>query len=106
LKRRWPGNVRELRNVIERALALAGPGPVLAEHIAPDESARLEDASLLDLPLNDARALFGLRYAKTAIERAQGSVKEAAKRAQVSKQTLYRAVLDGERAAGRLKDKS
>jgi DNA-binding NtrC family response regulator len=30
----WPGNVRELRNVIERAMVLAGSGRVRREHIA------------------------------------------------------------------------
>ncbi|MCD6499616.1 MAG: sigma-54-dependent Fis family transcriptional regulator [Deltaproteobacteria bacterium] len=29
---RWPGNVRELQNVIERAVIMAGPGPILPEH--------------------------------------------------------------------------
>jgi DNA-binding NtrC family response regulator len=31
--RPWPGNVRELRNVIERAVILAGDGPLLPEHL-------------------------------------------------------------------------
>lgn len=30
---RWPGNVRELRNVVERALILAGNGPIAPEHL-------------------------------------------------------------------------
>jgi DNA-binding NtrC family response regulator len=29
----WPGNVRELRNVVERAVILAGSGPIGPEHI-------------------------------------------------------------------------
>ncbi|GFE58548.1 sigma-54 dependent transcriptional regulator [Geobacter sp. AOG1] len=32
----WPGNVRELRNVIERALILAGSGPIAPEHLPSD----------------------------------------------------------------------
>ncbi|HEX2679486.1 MAG TPA: sigma 54-interacting transcriptional regulator, partial [Polyangiales bacterium] len=28
----WPGNIRELRNAIERAVLLAGDGPILPEH--------------------------------------------------------------------------
>jgi transcriptional regulator with PAS, ATPase and Fis domain len=28
----WPGNIRELRNAIERAVLLAGSGPILREH--------------------------------------------------------------------------
>ena len=30
----WPGNVRELRNAVERAVALAGPGPLTPDHVA------------------------------------------------------------------------
>jgi len=29
----WPGNVRELKNVLERAVILAGEGPIAPEHI-------------------------------------------------------------------------
>jgi DNA-binding NtrC family response regulator len=30
----WPGNVRELRNVVERAVILAGEGTILASHLS------------------------------------------------------------------------
>jgi transcriptional regulator with PAS, ATPase and Fis domain len=30
----WPGNVRELRNVVERAVILAGEGTILPQHLA------------------------------------------------------------------------
>ena len=33
----WPGNVRELENVIERAVLICGPGPVLPEHLFLDK---------------------------------------------------------------------
>jgi DNA-binding NtrC family response regulator len=32
----WPGNVRELRNVIERAVIIAGEGQVTPQHLAPN----------------------------------------------------------------------
>jgi DNA-binding NtrC family response regulator len=32
----WPGNVRELKNVMERAVLLAGNGPILAQHVMPE----------------------------------------------------------------------
>ncbi len=32
----WPGNVRELRNVLERAVIIAGEGPVTMAHMPPD----------------------------------------------------------------------
>ena len=32
----WPGNVRELKNVMERAVLLAGTGAVVREHVLPE----------------------------------------------------------------------
>jgi DNA-binding NtrC family response regulator len=32
----WPGNVRELRNVLERAVILAGEGSISAHHLPHD----------------------------------------------------------------------
>ena len=32
----WPGNVRELRNVLERAVILAGEGTITAHHLPRD----------------------------------------------------------------------
>ena len=34
----WKGNVRELENVMERAVLLAGPGPILPEHCPLEQS--------------------------------------------------------------------
>ncbi len=42
----WAGNVRELQNLMERAVLLAGSGPIRTEHF-------LLDAGLLDLDLED-----------------------------------------------------
>ena len=36
----WPGNVRELRNVIERALIVAGAGAIRLQHLHPGLGAR------------------------------------------------------------------
>jgi transcriptional regulator with PAS, ATPase and Fis domain len=35
-KHQWPGNVRELRNVLERAVIVAGEGPILMAHLPYD----------------------------------------------------------------------
>lgn len=35
----WPGNVRELQNLMERAVLLAGPGPIETAHFLLDEDA-------------------------------------------------------------------
>ena len=41
----WPGNVRELRNVLERAVILAGEGTILPSHLLDNFSAPGEKAS-------------------------------------------------------------
>jgi DNA-binding NtrC family response regulator len=38
LKAPWPGNVRQLRNVLERALIVAGQGTILPKHLPADPS--------------------------------------------------------------------
>jgi DNA-binding NtrC family response regulator len=35
----WPGNVRELRNILERAVIVAGQGTITLSHLPPDFSA-------------------------------------------------------------------
>jgi DNA-binding NtrC family response regulator len=40
----WPGNIRELRNVVERAVLLCGPGPILPKHL-PLEKIRVTFAA-------------------------------------------------------------
>ena len=37
---RWPGNVRELRNVVERAVLMAGDAPIGPEHLPTDIAAQ------------------------------------------------------------------
>ena len=44
---------------------------------------------LLELPFQEAKAAFGLRYVEALVER-EGSVPAAAKAAGVSRQTFYR----------------
>jgi two-component system response regulator AtoC len=41
----WPGNVRELKNLIERAVLLAGMSPVTADHLTPDSVLREDPSS-------------------------------------------------------------
>jgi DNA-binding NtrC family response regulator len=40
----WPGNVRELRNVMERAVILAGSGAILPAHLPRAFASRAESA--------------------------------------------------------------
>ena len=38
----WPGNIRELRNVLERAVIMAGEGMILPKHLAMDPTGAAE----------------------------------------------------------------
>ncbi len=75
----WPGNVRELRNILERALVLAGGGIVQLEHL-PWE---MQETST-DLPANEGRfnALIEAYKKKLMLEslRRHGWVKKEAAR--------------------------
>ncbi len=53
-EQRWEGNVRELRNVIERAVILAGEGALMHSHLAPGphRSAPAPAAASNGLPVN------------------------------------------------------
>ncbi len=47
----WPGNVRELRNMLERAVIIAGEGVILQRHLAMDPLApRLQEPMPLQNP--------------------------------------------------------
>jgi len=47
----WPGNIRELRNAIERAVLLAGDGPILPEHFAVEKMTATVSTPISDVPL-------------------------------------------------------
>ena len=101
--RAWPGNVRELRNALERAAALARGEPIEARHLSLEEPQRARGGDLgplFELPLREAKQLFALRYARRALDEAGGSVAAAARAAGVTRQTLYRALADGEALEG------
>ncbi|MGE0712964.1 MAG: sigma 54-interacting transcriptional regulator [Planctomycetota bacterium] len=103
-RRRWGGNVRELRNALERAATLAGGGTIEPEHLEPELSEQGLPEDLYALPLKEARLLFTLGYARRALDQSGGAVAEAARRAGVTRQTLYRAISEGEELERRLAD--
>jgi transcriptional regulator with PAS, ATPase and Fis domain len=89
----WPGNIRELRNVIERAMVLAGDGPITAEHL-PIEKMRgtyvraptsNEDPPGLTTPFTAADERGRILE---ALERAGGNQGQAATLLGVSRRTL------------------
>jgi DNA-binding NtrC family response regulator len=83
---RWPGNVRELRNVIERAVLLAGR-PVL-------ESSDLELGATAPVPAAYTRELLSLKEAErrhilTVLEHHRGSWQAAATTLGLSRSAFY-----------------
>jgi DNA-binding NtrC family response regulator len=94
----WPGNVRELRNVITRAVALAGPGDDLAALpflLRPTTAAAAEAAPIrADRPFHEAKdehvARFEREYLTDLVKRADGNLSQAARAAGLERKFLYR----------------
>ncbi len=85
----WPGNVRQLRNVLERAAALAGDGPleVRPEDLEPPLGTNTQEA--LQRPYKEAKdevlARFTKEYLQALLARSGGNVSAAAREAQVDR---------------------
>jgi DNA-binding NtrC family response regulator len=86
----WPGNVRQLRNVIERAAALAGEGPLVVR--SEDLELEKEQAAahgVLNLPYKTAKdeviARFTKEYLEALLARSGGNVSAAAREAKVDR---------------------
>jgi two-component system, NtrC family, response regulator AtoC len=88
----WPGNIRELRNVIERAVLLAGDEPIDLEHLPVDKmTGTWAGRSRLNRPTepSDEPAPAGARERiLEALTRCGGNQTEAAKLLGVSRRTL------------------
>ena len=95
---RWPGNVRELRNAVEVAWLMGQPpeqtktpgDEVAAAAPTPGQF----QPGLVDLPYNVARGRlleeFENHYLRELMERAEGNISEAARRAQMDRTHLSR----------------
>ena len=94
----WPGNVRELRNVITRAVALAGPDDdfqslpfVLRPTVAAPADA---SAFRADRPFHEAKdelvARFEREYLTDLVQRAGGNLSQAARIAGLERKFLYK----------------
>ena len=83
----WPGNVRELRNLVERALFLAGGESIQIEHFRGIESPDSSSLPLFDI--NDLDRLQG-EHIMTVIKRSGGNKRKAAEALGISKSALYR----------------
>jgi len=103
----WPGNVRELRNVIARAVALAGPDDdfqslpfVLRPTAAPPDAFSFK----ADRPFHEAKdalvARFEREYLADLVQRHGGNLSQAARAAGLERKFLYKVL---ERAGLRAK---
>jgi two-component system NtrC family response regulator len=86
----WPGNIRELKNILERAMILAGGEKIDIEHIGIEdetETAPIEAGS-------GPQAGSGLQEAEKemileALDKAEGNKTEAAKLLKITRRRLY-----------------
>ena len=93
----WPGNVRELRNVLERAVVLAGSDRLDVGDLPPEVSGRSIEAAAgaaAEVPFAEAReeALRGFErsYLEAALERHGGNISETARSLGLHRQSLQR----------------
>ncbi len=94
----WPGNVRELMNVAERTVILNDDTAIRPEDLllavgGTTSSGRISLARAAELTLAEARAVmmddFEHGYLTTVLERANGHLGKAARRAGIDPKTLY-----------------
>jgi DNA-binding NtrC family response regulator len=93
----WPGNVRELRNVITRAVALAGPDDdfqSLPFVLRPTVAAPEAQTARADRPFHEAKddvvARFEREYLTDLVQRAGGNLSAAARVAGLERKFLYK----------------
>ena len=100
----WPGNIRELANAIERAVILAGPGPIGPEHLPQSPphnglgpSRRLAPAPAPTAPGPHFQIPEGsptlrdieMKYIQVVLEKHNGNKPAASKELGISLKTLY-----------------
>jgi DNA-binding NtrC family response regulator len=93
----WPGNVRELRNVITRAVALAGPDDdfqslpfVLRPTVAAPEATTAKADRPFHVAKDELINKFEREYLTDLVQRAGGNLSEAARIAGLERKFLYK----------------
>jgi DNA-binding NtrC family response regulator len=85
----WPGNIRELKNVIDRAILMAGEGKLTAEALGLGEPVKGEAAAKAGAPnLREERDAAEKRAVLEALEKTDGNQTKAAELLGVSRRTL------------------
>lgn len=90
----WPGNIRELRNVIERAIILAGGETIAPVHLPKELFARGDEASEISVIAAPATAKpttlaeAERRHILFVVERCRGNKTMAARQLEISRLTL------------------
>ncbi|HMB67904.1 MAG TPA: sigma-54 dependent transcriptional regulator [bacterium] len=84
----WPGNLRELRNVIERAVILAGSGPISPAELHLPERRRAAPAPAAVDPAGTLSENEE-RLVRDALEKAGGNKSKAARILGITRRALY-----------------
>ena len=88
----WPGNVRELKNVVERAVVLAGGADVVdAQHVRLDGKARARKA---DAPPSPSPSSSERDRILDALKQAAGNQTRAAELLGISRRTLINRIIE------------
>jgi DNA-binding NtrC family response regulator len=99
----WPGNVRELRNVLERAVIVAGEGTVLPSHLPPAFRVPLEvptvtpgSAGKCSITLDAGRRLREVEdaYIRLTLKHTENNRKRAAEMLGIGLRTLAGRIAD------------
>lgn len=95
----WPGNIRELANAVERALILAGNGPIRPEHLPTQLPARNRPQPGSAQPIggphfaipdgNPTLRDIEMSYIQVVLEKHNGNKPAASKELGISLKTLY-----------------
>jgi len=96
----WPGNIRELANAIERALILAGNGPIRPEHLPTQQPIKGRDRHpSLPQPMGGPHFMIPegnptlrdleMSYIQVVLEKHGGNKPAASKELGISLKTLY-----------------
>jgi DNA-binding NtrC family response regulator len=95
----WPGNIRELANAIERAMILAGSGPIGIEHLPTQAPARRSSATApspavagphFQIPEGSPTLRdIEMKYIQVILEKHNGNKPAASRELGISLKTLY-----------------